>query len=81
MPDTHRLLEALSPHTGNTSHHFDLAQVLLLGALEDEIGRVDSPAPGRGDRVGTVAPAEDALVGAGEGWRRFHAKMRGYAVE
>ena len=81
MPDAHRLLEALSPHTGNASHHFDLAKVLLLGTLENEIRGVDFPAPGRSDRVSTVAPAEDALVGTGEGWRRFHAEMRGYAVE
>ena len=81
MADAHRLLEALRPYTGDAAHHLDLAQVLPLGALEDEVGRVDLPAPGGGDRVGAVAPAEDTFVGAGEGRGCLHAEVRGDAVE
>ena len=39
------------------------------------------PAPGCADGVGAVAPAEDAFVAAGEGWRGFHAEVGFDAVE
>ena len=53
----------------------------LDAALDEELRRVVLPLEGAGDGVGVVAPAEDALVGAGKGGRGFHALVRIDAVE
>ena len=66
MADPHGFCETLCAHAGYAAHHLDLLVVAGLDSFEDQVGRVDDPAPSRANGVGPMTPAEDALVGAGE---------------
>lgn len=81
MPNFHCFGETLCSYTRDASHHFDLLIMAGFYAGEDQVWRIDDPAPGCADGVGAVAPAEDAFVGAGEGGCGFHALVRGDAIE
>ena len=63
VADAHSLGESLSSDTGNTLHHLDLLIVTFFHTLEDQLGRVNLPTPSCSNRVCTVTPTENALVG------------------
>lgn len=81
VPDCEGVLEAVGADAGDTAEGFDFLGVRGFCLGEDEGWGVGGPAPGGADGVGAMAPAEDALVGAGEGRGGFHAEVRGDAVE
>ena len=81
MPYSHRFCKPFGSYTRDASHHLNLLVVACFDTLEDHIRRVNDPAPRCANWIGTVSPAENAFVGAGERWCSFHALVRGDAIE
>lgn len=81
VTDGEGFCETFGADSGDSLEHFDFAVMAFDDAAEDDFGAVDLPAPGGANGVGAVAPAEDALVGAGERGGGFHTQVGPDAVE
>jgi hypothetical protein len=64
VTNAHGFSETLRSNSWNALHHLDLFVMRCCYAVEDKVWRISDPAPCGADGISTVAPAENALVGA-----------------